>query len=528
MIRYLVIATSAALLGLITVQFYWIGNAIELREQEFSQSVDNALFSVVQKLEKKEAIDHIEAHDLGKLMFRVNNNSNTIHSGTGELNDSVLFAGKSGTYRIRIREENQRDTINGYIRNSKITRKTIENENGQPLDLNPSTLDSISTAWQDASQTDHNSRVSMLEEVANQWFSGTLSKPLSERINPEYLDSVIRCELKCRGIKTDYKLGIFSAQGEPLQLVSNGDRALNKLHPEVFHARLFPNDLIVNPNFLTIYFPNQKIYLVKTVWLMLLASVLFIGIILMTFIKTIQTILKQKKLNEIKNDFISNMTHELKTPISTISLACEAISDPDVDKNSQRVHSFVGMIRDENRRLGMLVENVLKSAVLDRGEVTMEKDEIELNDLIKDVVKNIQIQASSRGGYIGISLNAVNSVIKADRVHFSNIIYNLLDNAVKYSTKAPEVLISTSSDKHGITVKVADKGLGISRDDQKKIFEKFYRVPTGNVHNVKGFGLGLSYVKAIVEKHSGTIDLESTMGRGSVFTIYIPFQYEQD
>lgn len=528
MIRYLVIATGAALLGLVTIQFYWIGNAIELREQEFSQNVDNALLAVVQKLEKKEAMDHIEAHELGKMMFKVNNPENVFSTGNVDLSDSVLFAGRTGTFKIRIKEENVRDTINGYIRNSKTTRKIIEDANGLPLNLSPSTLDSLSEAWQNPEANHHNSKVSLLQEVANQWFSGTVSMQIQDRVNPKYMDSLVECELRCRGIKTAYQIGVFNNQGEQVELISDSIKLLAKIQPEAFKARLFPNDLMANPNFLTIYFPHQKIYLVKAVWLMLIASTLFIAIILLTFIKTIYTIVKQKQLNEIKNDFISNMTHELKTPISTIALACEAISDPDVDKSSQRIQSFVGMIRDENRRLGMLVENVLKTAVLDRGEVQMEKDEIDLNELIKDVVKNIQIQATSRGGYIGINLNANPSVIKADRVHFSNIIYNLLDNAIKYSVKAPEVNIATVTDKKGITIKVSDKGLGIAKDDQRKIFEKFYRVPTGNVHNVKGFGLGLSYVKAIVEKHWGNITLESSLGKGSIFTIYIPFQHEQN
>lgn len=468
----------------------------------------------------------MEAHNLGKMMFQVNDQDNPVIANRSELNDSILFAGASGNYKIRIKEENVRDTIDGYIRNSKTTRKIIEDENGEALDLSPGMLDSLAAAWQNPEANNHNSRVSMIEEVANQWFAGTASKPLEERVSAEYLDSLVECELRCRGIRTGFKMGVFTNQGEPVELGCVEDHSLAKLQPDVFQARLFPNDLVANPNFLTVFFPNQKIYLVKTVWLMLLASTLFIGIILLTFIKTIQTIVKQKQLSEIKNDFISNMTHELKTPISTISLACEAISDPDVD--GKRVHSFVGMIRDENRRLGMLVENVLKTAVLDRGEVKMEKDEIDLNDLIRDVVKNIQIQATSRSGYIGVGLNASNAVIKADKVHFSNIIYNLLDNAIKYSINAPEVNISTISDKVGITIRVSDRGLGISKDDQRKIFEKFYRVPTGNVHNVKGFGLGLSYVKAIVEKHSGNITLESTLGKGSTFTIFIPYQYEQN
>lgn len=528
MIRYLVIATSAALIGLITIQFYWIDNAIALRHQEFSQNVDNALFSVVQKIERKEAMEHIEANDLSKLMFKVNDDDNTISNPEAPLSDSMIFSGKNGSYKIRIQEQNVRDTINGYVRNHRTTRKIIEDEYGRPLDLSPSTLDSLATEWQKMAEMPHQGHLSVLEEVAKQWFSGAISKPLHERVSAEYLDSLVECELRCRGIKADYKIGIFNGEGQSMELFAENKNQLGKIHPESFQARLFPNDMVANPNFLTIFFPNQKIYLVKSVWTMLLASALFIGIILLTFIKTIQTIVKQKQLNEIKNDFISNMTHELKTPISTISLACEAISDPDVDKSSQRVNTFVGMIRDENRRLGMLVENVLKTAILDRGEVLMEKDQIDLNGLIRDVVKSIQIQASSRGGHISIALNACNPVIKADKVHFSNIIYNLLDNAIKYSDKAPEVQIGTQTDKSGIYITVSDKGLGVSKDAQKKIFEKFYRVPTGNVHNVKGFGLGLSYVKAIVEKHGGNITLDSTLGKGSTFTIYIPFQYEQD
>jgi len=526
-IRYLIVAASVALLGLIGIQIYLIGNAVAMRQQEFDQNVDNALFSVVQKLEKKEAMEQVQMHELGKLLFKVSENGSGIYSRHNQLNDSIIFKGKSGGFKIRISEENVRDTINGYIRNSKTTRKIIEDPNGLPVGLDPVMIDSLTRLSTVAAGDRYGCRVSLVEDLVKQWYSGSILKPIESRVDPKYLDSLVSCELHCRGIRAAYRLGVFTNSGVAVPICNSSKHCLMKQSAETFQARLFPNDMVPNQHFLTIFFPHEKLYVLETLWVMLLASVLFITIVVLAFIKTISTILRQKKLNEIKNDFISNMTHELKTPISTISLACEAISDPDVDKTSQRINSFVGMIRDENRRLGLLVENVLKSAVMDRGEVQMDRDQIDLHELIQDVVKNIQIQATSKGGHINVQPGASKWFIKADKIHFSNIIYNLLDNAIKYSDK-PLVNISTSSDNMGIYIKVADKGIGISKEDQKKIFEKFYRVPTGNVHNVKGFGLGLSYVKTIVEKHGGNITLESALGKGSVFRIYIPFIYEQN
>lgn len=524
------VATGVALMGLVTIQFYWIGNAMELRKQEFDQNVNNAIFSVVQKLEKMEALHNMENTELSNILFEAaqNDNNNQLLANPDGFEDSTNFFGPQGNFKIRIKEENKRDTVNGYIRNSRTTRRVIEDAYGRPLDLRPGMLDSLANAWEDAEKMHRAHRATMLEEVAKQWFSGTVSVPIQQRLNMGTVDSMLHAELSCRGIHAKYQLGLFTNEGARVDVEVPSQKYLNTLCSDAYQARLFPNDLITNQNFLTIYFPHQQLYLIKNVWLLLLASVVFITIILVTFIKTIQTILRQKHLNAIKNDFISNMTHELKTPISTISLACEALSDPDIDKSTMRVQSFVGMIRDENRRLGLLVENVLKTAIMDRGEVAMEKDQIDINELVREVVKNIQIQATSKGGSIAMNLSAKQSCIKADRVHFSNIIYNLLDNAIKYSVDAPKVEINTESSENEVRIVVSDKGLGIPKDEQKKIFDKFYRVPTGNLHNVKGFGLGLSYVKAIVEKHEGSIYLESTPGKGSSFTIIIPFTYEQD
>jgi two-component system phosphate regulon sensor histidine kinase PhoR len=249
-------------------------------------------------------------------------------------------------------------------------------------------------------------------------------------------------------------------------------------------------------------------------------------IIIFAFTYTIQTIFKQKNLSEIKNDFISNMTHELKTPISTISLACEALNDKDITNPITKTN-YINMISQENKRLGVLVESVLKSATWDKADLKLKLEEFDLHEIIDGVVNNILIQVTSKNGTIIKNLLANQHLINADKVHITNMIYNLLDNANKYTPSNPEITISTENIRQGILITVSDNGIGIKKENFNKIFEKFYRVPTGNIHNVKGFGLGLSYVKALIEKHDGEIQVTSELGKGSSFNIYLPFDSTQ-
>jgi two-component system phosphate regulon sensor histidine kinase PhoR len=258
-------------------------------------------------------------------------------------------------------------------------------------------------------------------------------------------------------------------------------------------------------------------------WLLLLVSLVFMLILIFSFYYTISTIFRQKKLSEIKNDFISNMTHEFKTPISTISLACEVLNDKSIEKSPERLSNYVRMIGDENKRLSLLVENILQTAILDKGEFKLKVQDIDLHNLIGQSIVNIRLQVENKGGTIGKELKATRSVVKGDRVHLTNIVFNLIDNALKYTSGEPKISISTRNDEAGIFISVKDNGIGISKENQKRIFETMYRVPTGNIHNVKGFGLGLSYVKAVVEKHKGSIGVESEPGKGSTFTVYLPF-----
>jgi len=267
---------------------------------------------------------------------------------------------------------------------------------------------------------------------------------------------------------------------------------------------------------------------ISTMGTMLITSAILMVMIMLLFSFSITTIYRQKKLSEIKNDFINNMTHELKTPIATISLACEALSDPDMRTGEKAITSYVGMIRDENKRLGILVENVLRTSILEQGQIKLKQQQFDMHEVIRQVISNIDIQIRARNGQIVTQFNAKNSIVCGDQLHITNVVYNLIDNAIKYSEGSPRVEIQTDDEVQGIAISFTDFGIGISKENQRKIFDKLYRVPTGNIHNVKGFGLGLSYVKGVMEMHGGTVDVMSELKKGTTFTIHIPIEHEKE
>jgi two-component system, OmpR family, phosphate regulon sensor histidine kinase PhoR len=268
--------------------------------------------------------------------------------------------------------------------------------------------------------------------------------------------------------------------------------------------------------------PKNNTLLLLSLGRMMAGGLLFTAVIITAFILTIRTMLNQKKLSEIKSDFINNMTHELKTPLATISLAIDAIGNEKVMDNRDKIRYFSGIIKEENKRMNKQVESILQSALLEKNEIGLNLQVTDVHDMISRTVENLQLQLDSKQGHAELRLDAINPIIMADDVHFSNLIFNLLDNAIKYSKENLEVIISTHNTRKSLIITIADNGIGMSRDTISRIFEKFYRAHTGNVHNVKGFGLGLSYVKAIVDAHKGKIKVESTMGKGSKFTLEFP------
>lgn len=272
--------------------------------------------------------------------------------------------------------------------------------------------------------------------------------------------------------------------------------------------------------------PGIKNLAYKSLTWRIVTSISFTLVILAAFYLTVRTMLRQKKLAKIKNDFINNMTHEFKTPIATISLAVDAMRNEKVIEDRQKLGYFSGIIKEENQRMNRQVETILKASQLEKQEVELALKPVHVHEIIKDVVDNFNLQLEEKKGRIELSLNAVNDLIDADEVHFSNLVNNLVDNALKYSKEniPPVVKVSTQSNGKKFSFKVEDNGIGMTRDTLKKIFERFYRAHTGNIHNVKGFGLGLSYVKTMVEAHDGDIKAESTLGKGSTFNIDLPLR----
>ncbi len=341
-------------------------------------------------------------------------------------------------------------------------------------------------------------------------------------ITESQVDSLILLELNIRGIDTRFEFGIYNPEKDVFLLEKDpGNR--KSLIEKGSAARLFVSDIYTSPEYLLIYFPHEKQFLLTELWGMLLISIILIIVIVYSFTYTITTIFRQKKLSEMKNDFINNMTHEFKTPISTISLACEALNDRELVRSPEFTENYINIILEENKRLATMAEKILQTAVIEKGQLKMKRERINLHDVITDVIKNIRIQVEIKDGVIRKQCKAANPVLMGDKVHLTNLVYNLLDNANKYSPRKPVIMVRTENTSNGILLTIEDHGIGIGKGEQKKIFDKLYRVPTGNIQDVRGFGLGLSYVKAIVEEHHGRISIESEIGKGTKFKITLPF-----
>lgn len=360
--------------------------------------------------------------------------------------------------------------------------------------------------------------------------------PLYRRIDPLYLKKILTQEFLELHLDLDYSFGVFDnirnkmiiLNGYYLADVGNTNRVSDpglKLEAQLKNTKyeigLFPS-ITGNPGTLKVFFPYKTSWLWKSVWPLLALSLLLTLIILACFSYVIYVVFRQKKLSDIKNDFVNNMTHEFKTPIATISLASDSITSPMIINVPEKIKKFAEIIKQENRRMLSQVEKVLQMALLDKHDFKLNLKELNIHEIIDQAVANINLQLQQREGKISIELNALNSIVMGDPIHMTNIIYNLLDNANKYSPDQPEIKVNTRNVGNFIEISISDKGIGMNRESQKLIFEKFYRVPTGNIHNVKGFGLGLSYVKAMTIEHNGKVEVESELGKGSTFKLLFP------
>ncbi|TSA25103.1 MAG: sensor histidine kinase [Bacteroidetes bacterium] len=342
-------------------------------------------------------------------------------------------------------------------------------------------------------------------------------------ITPSEMDSLISLELNIRGVDTRYLFGIYKPELD-LFILENSSDYRNQLIQKGYAYPLFSYDMFSTPEYLLIYFPYERQFLLTELWGMLLISIVLIVVIVYTFTYTITIMIRQKKISDMKSDFMNNMTHEFRTPISTIALACEALGDQEIPKSEKVYENYIHMIREENSRLSILSERILQASVLEKGQLKLQREQVDLHTVIRDVIKSIRIQVEIKDGVIHTNLKAKPSKLQGDKVHLTNLVYNLLDNATKYTPRKPEIRIRTENSGEGITLSVQDNGPGIPKQEQKKVFDKLYRIPTGNIHNVRGYGLGLSYVKAIVGEHHGKINIDSEISKGTSFKIYLPYK----
>jgi two-component system phosphate regulon sensor histidine kinase PhoR len=503
LILFLAIFMSLALLGLLLLQSFWLSNAYRVKEKHFDHLVQKALAEVVYNLQRNETMNFI-LDEMESSQF-----DTTYTPAENFFFDTVIHFALdtgAGTYfsqDFKISHKNEGTTVRTDI--SVLANQRIKSDEEINQDRN------------------------LLEKIGNKtnFFNQVLSHMLhvtpeiEKRINPQIIRNFLNRALLEQGIKIPFEFAVTKWNNQ-LAFKSPGFNTAKKT--DYYSISLFPDDFIENSGHLMIFFPNRTNFIIQSLGFMSVSSSLLTLFLIFTFSFTLYIIFKQKRLSDMKSDFVNNLTHELKTPISTISLASQMLNDNSISSSEKNYERISGIISEESKRLGYQVERVLQMAKFDQGDVKLQFKEISMHEIIESVITNFNIQVEAMKGMLIPSLHAENDIILADPVHMTNVISNLLDNAVKYTTENPEIFIETRNEEEQLLITVRDNGIGISKANQRRIFDKFFRVSTGNVHTVKGFGLGLSYVKKIIEEHQGEIQVESELGSGTSFIINLPLK----
>ncbi len=517
--RVLIFFMSFALIGIIFIQFYWFNISVNNNKEQFKLQIKQVLANVFEKLDEKEAfefqkvlsehkkdiseIDKSELIEFGYYQKNKNTNETIIYSNTILSQDFVLPPKFF---------ESQKDSFHYSNISSRRNIEIYRNQNADNSALDKKiTPDVQITKSSDMDLLDKINFKIALKDVMSTY-------PIQERIDLEFLRKLIRNELDIYGIDMSFEFGVYS-KGLATKVKSEDFRYDKDL---VYGVPIFKDNEGITPFNLFLLFPNKNKFLLSEIYPITLLSLFFTIIIVFAYIKTLSQLLKQRQISEIKSDFINNMTHEFKTPIATINLALDAIKNPKVFNNEDMVKKYLNMIKDENKRMHAQVENVLRISKLEKNELDIKKSPLNIIDILENAIDHVSLILDDRNGVITKNYKATKIMALLNETHFVNVFVNVLENAIKYSDNNPKIEIYTENIDNYIIITIKDHGIGMSKQALKRIFEKFYRESTGNIHNVKGHGLGLSYVKNIVDLHQGEVTAESEKNIGSTFKIKIP------
>lgn len=561
-ITLIVVLMSIASFGLMAFQYYWVSNAVKINEERFDQNVYMALTQTIDELEKGETsnalissliedsalqdslfqrIDPIELRIQQRQIVRPSIMDSLDLEQVPQVSPTFRRLLESRGYDMKVLQELEQffayltpEVASKLFTPDEMAILLEEKErqleylseieadsrsNPLVIEAEPEMVSQINITY-DAYEKIRkaNMKIDFLNQAWEEMAAG--QKAIMERLDTAQVREMFKNQLNERGIRETFELAVLNSKNQYIPLGYVEDSLI--IQEQGVTAKLFPNDIIGRNNYLSVYFPSKNYHVFRSVWLPIVSSAIFFAIIIFCFIYAIKVIIRQKALSDTKNDFINNMTHEFKTPLATVSLAVEALQDPDLLSQSKFRKRYLGIIKDENKRLVAQVENVLQAAALDKKDFKLKVEPVNIKQLLEESIDHISLQLEQKHGSITFINNLSNPMVEGDVFHLTHIFNNLLDNANKYSPDKPKITLEVKDDSDFINLTVKDEGIGMSKEAQRKIFDKFYRVPTGNVHDVKGFGLGLSYVKTMIEAHHGTISVQSDTGKGSTFTINLP------
>ncbi len=502
MIVVLSIVMAVSFFSLIGLQSYYLKLNVDMRADQFSEEVKRSLYEVAKLLEEEETMQYLNKNlTTPSQRTRITTKSSVFMTDEEEQMQQLKTIGDSAKKysTVRIKPNvfiSMKHGSNSILESSKIIQNKLKE------------------------RFLHNR--ALLDDILIRLLSETYIKPIEDRLDFALLNELIDKGFENNGINAKHYFCVINNEGKVVYRSANFDDEATDM--ESYSQLLFPNDPAPQANYLKVYLPTTQKFITSSS--LFLPSAIFTGLLLFTFIFSLIIISQQKRLSEMRTDFMNNMTHELKTPVSTISLAAQMLNDDGVTKSQEMIGHLSRTIKDETKRLTQQIDKVLQMSIFEKESSALKLQKMDINELILTIAGTFAIKVENTGGDIQTELDAENAVANVDEVHFTNIIYNLMDNAVKYSNGPLILRLKTWNEKKKLFISIEDNGIGIKKNNLKRIFDKFYRVPTGSIHNVKGFGLGLAYVKKVVQDHKGTIKVESEFNKGTKFIISIPQKQE--